>query len=59
MTLQEWFNENENNLQAVYISKNGRSYLYKRNTKLTKFAKNLIIEQIVKINGGFGAWLYK
>lgn len=58
MNLIEWFNENENNLQAVYDAKNGRRYIYKRNSKLSKFAKNLKVEQVVDVEGGFGAWLY-
>lgn len=58
MNLVEWFNESENNLQAIYDAKNGRRYVYTRNKKLSKFAQNLTIEQVVDIKGGFGAWVY-
>ena len=60
MKLVEWFNESEENKQAIYDGRNGRRYIYYRNQKLTKFAKNLFIEQVVELEdkSGFGAWLY-
>lgn len=60
MTLKEWFTESEQNLQAIYDSRNGRRYIYHRGQRLTKFAQNLHIEQCVELDdkSGNGAWLY-
>lgn len=60
MTLKEWFSESEENKQAIYDSRNGRRYIYHRGQRLTKFAQNLCIEQVVELDNesGFGAWLY-
>ena len=63
MTLKEWFAESELNVQAIYDSRNGRRYAYYRGQKLSKFAQNLHVEQVVPLRNGknfevFGAWLY-
>ena len=58
MTLKEWFEESEENLQAIYDARNGRRYIYTRGQKLSKFAQNLVIEQVIDIEGGWGAWVY-
>ena len=63
MTLKEWFKEDTKNVQAIYDSmNNGRRYVYYREQKLTKFAQNLCVEQVVELSdgsGNLGAWLYK
>lgn len=61
MTLEQWFAKSEKNVQALYDSRNGHRYCYKRGQKLSKTAKKLIVEQEVDlIDGcGKGAWLYK
>lgn len=58
MTLKEWFKESEQNKQAIMDAKNGRRYIYYRNTK-SKIALNCWIEQVVELDdkSGFGAWL--
>ena len=61
MTLKQWFAESEKNVQAIYDAKNGRRYVYTRNCRLTKFAANLQVEQVVELewtDGLWGAWLY-
>lgn len=59
MTLKEWFAESEQNLQAIYDARNGQRYIYHRGQKLSKFAQNLHIEQVVGLSDkGYGAWLY-
>ena len=62
-TLKEWFNESEQNVQAIYYARNGQRYVYKRGQKLTRFAQRLRIEQVVDLAKnhkfiGWGAWLY-
>ena len=60
MTLKEWFAESEQNKQAIYCARNGRDYCYKNGQRLSKFAQNLRIEQVVDLDvGGYGAWLYQ
>lgn len=60
MKLKEWFEESEANKQAIYDSRNGRRYIYHRGQKLSKFAKELEVEQVVALEdkSGYGAWLY-
>lgn len=60
MTLKEWFNESEQNKQAIYYSRNGRRYIYHRGQKLSKKAMNLDINEVVELSdkSGYGAWLY-
>lgn len=59
MTLKEWFNDSNENKQAVYDAKNGRRYVYYRNSK-SKLLNKLIVEEVVELNdgSGFGAWVY-
>ena len=59
-TLKEWFAESEHNVQAIYCARNGQTYVYKRGQRLSKFAQNLVIEQVVELDhsDNFGAWLY-
>lgn len=62
-TLKEWFEESEQNIQAIYDARNGRRYVYKRGQRLSKFAQNLNVEQVVDLEEnhkfiGWGAWLY-
>lgn len=58
MTLKEWFNESNQNKQAIMYAKNGRKYIYYRNTK-SQLALNSWVEEVVELNdgSGFGAWL--
>ena len=60
MTLKEWFNESEQNKQAIYDARNGRRYIYYYGQKLSKKAMNLNISEVVELGdkSGFGAWLY-
>ena len=59
-TLKEWFDESEQNVQAIYDARNGQRYIYKRGQRLSKFAKKLFVEQVVQLEHSdlFGAWLY-
>lgn len=59
-TLEAWFEESEANKQAIYDSRNGRRYIYHRGQKLSKFARDLQIEQVVELDDktGYGAWLW-
>lgn len=63
MTLKEWFAESKENIQAIYDSRNGHRYVYKNGQRLTKFAQNLCVDQVVDLEEkgnfvGWGAWLY-
>ena len=58
MTLKEWFNESEKNIQAIRWGRNGRKYIYTRSTR-SEIALNRHIEEVVKLSGGigYGAWI--
>ena len=60
MKLKEWFEESKQNKQAIYDSRNGRRYIYHNGQRLSRFAKNLCIDQVVELDdkSGFGAWVY-
>lgn len=59
-TLKQWFAESETNVQAIYDARNGQRYIYKRGQRLSKFAQNLKVEQVVQLEHSdlWGAWLY-
>ena len=60
MTPKEWFQESEQNKQAIRYGRNGQKYIYHRNTK-SEIALNSDIEEVVELNdkSGYGAWLYQ
>ncbi len=59
-TLEAWFEESKDNKQAIYDARNGQRYVYHNGQKLSKFAKDLQIEQVVELDdkSGYGAWLW-
>lgn len=61
MTLREWFAESDAHHQAIYYAKNGRRYVYYRDTK-SKLLDKLFVDQEVDLSGELegkqGAWLY-
>ena len=57
MTLREWFNESISHKYAIYDAKNGRRYIYPRNTK-SKLLDKLFVEQELHENGIIYCWVY-
>lgn len=59
MLLKEWFAESQTNKQAIYDGHNGKRYVYYNGQRLTKFAENLQVEQVVELDddASYGAWL--
>lgn len=62
MTLREWFAESETHHQAVNYGRNGKMYIYHRDTR-SKLLDELIVDQEVDLSGELegkqGAWLYR
>lgn len=58
MTLREWFNESPTHLQAIGWGKNGKKYIYHRNTKSKLLDKWFVSEEVeLEDVRGQGAWL--
>ena len=57
MTLRQWFNESVAHAYDIYDGKNGRRYIYHRNTK-SKSLDKLWVEQELNENGIIYCWVY-
>lgn len=57
MTLRQWFNESVDHEYAIYDGKNGKRYIYHRNTK-SKLLDKLWVEQEINENGIIYCWVY-